>query len=45
LSNTESGQGGPLLVGVDAGTTNTKAIIVDLAGRVVAEASEPTQIE
>jgi xylulokinase len=39
------GRGGPLLVGVDAGTTNTKAIIIDLAGCVVAEASEPTRIE
>ena len=35
---------GPLLVGVDAGTTNTKAIVVDVAGRVIAVASEPTPI-
>jgi xylulokinase len=33
-----------LLVGVDAGTTNTKAVVFDLAGRVVASASEPTPI-
>ncbi|MCB1990565.1 MAG: hypothetical protein KDG49_03820, partial [Geminicoccaceae bacterium] len=45
MSNPELGRGGPLLVGVDAGTTNTKAIIIDLAGCVVAEASEPTRIE
>ena len=35
---------GPLLVGVDAGTTNTKAIVVDAAGSVIAVASEPTPI-
>ena len=35
---------GPLLVGVDAGTTNTKAIVVDGAGSVIAGASEPTPI-
>jgi xylulokinase len=35
---------GPLLVGVDAGTTNTKAIVVDPAGTVIAVASEPTPI-
>jgi xylulokinase len=35
---------GPLLVGVDAGTTNTKAVVVDAAGRMVATASEPTPI-
>ncbi|MEZ5905366.1 MAG: FGGY family carbohydrate kinase [Geminicoccaceae bacterium] len=45
MNKRETGRAGPLLVGVDAGTTNTKAIIVDLAGRVVAEASEPTRIE
>ncbi|MEO1091810.1 MAG: FGGY family carbohydrate kinase [Pseudomonadota bacterium] len=33
-----------LLVGVDAGTTNTKAVVFDVAGRVVAEASQPTPI-
>jgi xylulokinase len=33
-----------LLVGVDAGTTNTKAVIFDTGGRVVASASEPTPI-
>ena len=36
--------GAPLLMGVDAGTTNTKAVIVDTAGRVVAAATEPTPI-
>ncbi len=45
MKDLDSDSTGPLLVGVDAGTTNTKAIIVDLAGRVVAEASEPTRIE
>jgi len=35
---------GPLLVGVDAGTTNTKAMVFDAAGRMVAQASEPTPI-
>jgi xylulokinase len=35
---------GPLLVGVDAGTTNTKAVVVDAAGSVLAVASEPTPI-
>jgi len=35
---------GPLLVGVDAGTTNTKAVVVDAAGSVAAVASEPTPI-
>ncbi len=34
----------PLLIGVDAGTTNTKAVVFDQAGRVVAQASEPTPI-
>jgi xylulokinase len=38
------GATGPLLVGVDAGTTNTKAIVADAAGTVVAVASEPTPI-
>lgn len=33
-----------LLVGVDAGTTNTKALITDLAGRIVASASVPTPV-
>ncbi len=36
--------GEALLVGVDAGTTNTKAVVFDVAGRVVASASEPTPI-
>ncbi len=44
LPNRDPGRGGPLLVGVDAGTTNTKAVIVDAEGRVVAQASEPTRI-
>ena len=35
---------GPLLVGVDAGTTNTKAVVVDAAGGVRAVASEPTPL-
>ena len=34
----------PLLIGVDAGTTNTKAVVFDPAGRVIAQASEPTPI-
>ena len=34
----------PLLVGVDVGTTNIKALVVDLDGRVVASASAPTPI-
>ncbi|MGF1625684.1 MAG: L-fuculokinase [Alphaproteobacteria bacterium] len=34
----------PLLIGVDAGTTNTKAVVVDASGHVVAVASEPTPI-
>ena len=33
-----------LLVGVDAGTTNTKAVVFDVRGRVVATASRPTPI-
>jgi xylulokinase len=40
----QPGGTGPLLVGVDAGTTNTKAIVVDAAGTVIAVASEPTPI-
>lgn len=40
----DTSPGGPLLVGVDAGTTNTKAVVVDRAGTVVAVASEPTPI-
>jgi xylulokinase len=36
---------GPLLLGVDAGTTNTKAIVADAAGGVIAVASEPTPID
>ena len=40
----QPGGTGPLLLGVDAGTTNTKAIVVDAAGRVIAAASEPTPI-
>lgn len=35
---------GPLLVGVDAGTTNTKAVVFDAEGRIVAQAAEPTPI-
>jgi sugar (pentulose or hexulose) kinase len=35
---------GPLLVGVDAGTTNTKAVVIDAARSVLAVASEPTPI-
>jgi xylulokinase len=38
------GAGEALLVGVDAGTTNTKAVVFDAAGRVVASASKPTPI-
>jgi xylulokinase len=38
------GGAGPLLVGVDAGTTNTKAVVFDAAGTVIAAASEPTPI-
>jgi len=38
------GEGGPLLLGVDAGTTNTKAVVVDAGGRLVAEATRPTPI-
>jgi xylulokinase len=34
----------PLLVGVDAGTSNTKAVVFTRAGRVVAQASTPTPI-
>lgn len=34
----------PLLVGVDAGTTNTKAVVFTSEGRVVAQASSPTPI-
>ena len=33
-----------LLVGVDAGTTNTKAVVFDSTGHVVAQASKPTPI-
>jgi sugar (pentulose or hexulose) kinase len=40
----QPGGTGPLLLGVDAGTTNTKAIVIDAAGSVVATASEPTPI-
>ena len=36
--------GEPLLVGVDAGTTNTKAVVFTAEGRVVAQASTPTPI-
>ncbi len=39
------GTGEALLVGVDAGTTNTKAVVFDAVGRVVASASEPTPID
>jgi xylulokinase len=35
---------GPLIVGVDVGTTNTKAVVYELDGRVVAAASRPTPI-
>jgi xylulokinase len=38
------GAGEALLVGVDAGTTNTKAVVFDAAGQVGASASEPTPI-
>ncbi len=34
----------PLLVGVDAGTSNTKAVVFTASGRVVAQASTPTPI-
>ena len=37
--------GEPLLVGVDAGTTNTKAVVFTAEGRVVAQASTPTPID
>ena len=37
-NNTDS----PLLVGVDFGTTNIKAIVFDVQGQVVAQASTPT---
>ena len=39
---TAADRSGPLLVGVDFGTTNIKAIVFDTAGRVVAQASTPT---
>ncbi len=45
MRNGNQGRNGPLLLGVDAGTTNTKAVIFDLEGRPVAQASEPTRIE
>lgn len=32
----------PLLVGIDVGTTNTKAVVFDPSGRVVAHGSAPT---
>jgi xylulokinase len=41
----QPGGTGPLILGVDAGTTNTKAVVIDAAGRVIAAASEPTPIE
>jgi xylulokinase len=44
LTSENSSTAGPLLVGVDAGTTNTKAVVVDAAGTVLAVASEPTPI-
>ena len=44
MGSPRPGASGPLLVGVDAGTTNTKALIVDDAGTLVAAASEPTPI-
>ena len=44
MASRQPGATEPLLVGVDAGTTNTKAIVVDAAGNVVAVASEPTPI-
>lgn len=34
-----------LLIGVDAGTTNTKAVVFDAKGKVLASASEPTPID
>lgn len=33
--------GGPVVIGVDQGTTNTKAVAIDGGGRVLAEASRP----
>lgn len=36
---------GPLLVGLDVGTTNIKAVVVDTAGRTVAIASVAQEIE
>lgn len=36
---------GPLLCGVDAGTSRIRAVVFDLRGTVVAEASEPTPTE
>lgn len=35
---------GPLIVGVDVGTTNTKAVVYELDGRAVAAASRPTPV-
>ncbi|WP_241491629.1 FGGY family carbohydrate kinase, partial [Winslowiella iniecta] len=35
---------GPLILAIDEGTTNAKAIAVDADGRVVARASQPLQI-
>lgn len=35
---------GPLILAIDEGTTNAKAIAVDRAGQVVARASQPLQI-
>ena len=35
----------PLILAIDQGTTNTKAILVDHAGSVVAQASRPLDIE
>ncbi len=44
MTSRDTGAPGPLLVGVDAGTTNTKAVVVDAEGNVAAVASEPTPI-
>lgn len=44
LSDSGHGPRGPLVIGVDAGTTNTKAVLFDPNGRMVASASEPTPI-
>lgn len=35
----------PIILAIDEGTTNAKAIAVDRAGRVLAKASVPLQLE